>query len=262
MSRAVAVAGFLLAASLVLALAAPRASAHELSFSVRYQITKGKYLSSASCLPGCADLGGIHAFSETDENFLTRIDYAGLKIPKKGNAAPHGSPISIKADDWDSDTLGNWHLAETYYFDGNPNTQANCQGLLFNADHKPPHIFSGSNNSASHLHLEIQAGKTFKPASVTGANCNTAVGDQWHAFYPAVFEPPSDGYLPDMLTAEISLPLGKLRQLKVGDKWGIGFHQDKAKRLPPKDCSDFTGKTYTCNQSLHWHGAVTLERTG
>jgi hypothetical protein len=238
------------------------ASAKDLTYKVTYDLAKGQYMSSATCSPGCDEFGGIHSLSESDEHFTTEVVFNDLKIPKKGNPAPPGSPLSLKASEWDEKTFGNWHLSETYWTQDNPNAPVKCHGILFDADKKPPHIFSTTKSSAASLDVDIQAGELFKPSAVQGTNCDVAGADKWHAFFPAVFEQPGDGYLPDMLTAHVGLPLGKLRKLHVGDKWGKSFHQGEAQRLPPGNCAGFYGSGYTCNQSLHWLGSVSVERTG
>jgi hypothetical protein len=241
---------------------APAALAHSMVYRVRFEIHKGQYMSSYSCLPGCVNYGGIHSFSESDENVVTSAAYHGMTIPSQGEAVKPGHPIAVRAADWDPDLAGNWRLAESYWTSDNPNTPVNCKGNLFNTDQKGPLLSSAPHNTRSELRLYIQSGETFQPKSVTGTHCDEANATHWHAFYPAVFEPPGDGYLPDMLTAHVSIPLGKIRNLHVGDTWGVSFHQDHAKRLPPSSCNNFTGSSGSCTQSLHWAGSVSVTRTG
>ncbi len=229
-----------------------------LTYSVKFEIQKGKYLSNYSCLPSCEEYGGIHAFHETDENVLITTSYEGLKIPSKGRPE---MPIAIRGDQ-DSGSVGNWNLFGSVWTSKNPDTSYNCHGLLFITDTKRPDIFSAPNQTSKELKLDVQSGDVFQPKSVAGTNCDDMGAEHWHAFYPATFESPGDGFLPDMLTARVSLPLAALRRLHKGDVWGMTFHEGMAKRRPPSSCSDFTGVGSTCTQSLHWTGHLKVTRTG
>jgi hypothetical protein len=240
----------------------PTAIAHALTYRVAFEIHNGKYMSSYSCLPGCEEYGGVHRFSESDEDVATSADYNGLKVPANGPAVKPGHPIALHGSLDPTSIAGEWRFAESYWTSDNPNAQVNCRGPLYNTTKQAPLLSSAPGSSTSELRLYIQSGDLFQPSPVTGTNCDAVNAQHWHAFYPAVYEPPGDGYLPDMLTAHIGIPLAQIRKMKVGDKWGIGFHQNRAKRLPPTDCSDFTGVQGECTQSLHWAGSVSVTRTG
>jgi hypothetical protein len=248
--------GLLVAGLSIASLMAPAAGS-ALSYSVRFQIQRGKYTSNYSCLPGCGDYGGIHRFAESDENVNIDTVYEGLKIPLKGR--PNTNMVVRGKSD--VGPVGNWSLIETYWTQDNPNAPVNCHGVLFETSPDPPEIFAGSGTTAQTLNLDVQSGSLFQPKTVAGTNCDQVNAEKWHAFYPATWETPGDGYIPDMLTARVSLPLGALRKLHVGDIWGETFHQGRAKRLPPASCTNFTGMG-SCSQQLNWTGHLTVKRTG
>jgi hypothetical protein len=248
--------GLLIAGLSGASLVAPSAGS-ALTYSVKFQIQRGKYTSNYSCLPGCQDYGGIHRFAESDENVNVQTLYEGLKIPRQGRP----NTLMVVRGKSDTSALGNWNLVETYWTQENPNAPVNCHGLLFDTSQDSPEIVAASGTTAQTLKLDVQSGSLFQPKLVQGTNCDVAGADKWHAFFPATFETPGDGFIPDMLTARVSLPLAALRKLHVGDTWGETFHQGRAKRLPPSECTDFTA-IGTCSQRLDWTGHLAVKRTG
>jgi hypothetical protein len=232
--------------------------AQALTYSVKFEIRQGKYFSNYSCLPGCEDDGGIHAFHETDENVSITTTYDRLQLSAKGRP----SSLLVVHGEQDTSEVGNWNYFGSFWTNQDPNTTYNCHGLLFITDKRAPEILAAPHQTDRGLNLYVESGELFQPKSVSGTNCDAAGAEHFHAFYPATFEPPGDGYLPDMLTARVTLPLRKLRRMRTGDVWGMTFHQGRAKRLPPSDCAGFTGSGSNCRQSLHWTGHLKVTRTG
>jgi hypothetical protein len=238
------------------------------TFNVYLHITKGKFDSSYSCLPGCEQYGGYHSLNETDgvtsaggSALALVADYDGLSVPRQGAAAKPGHPIVIKSDVFS--VLGGFQLFGTYWTSDNPDTPLNCTGRL-GSNQNPPEILSAPGNSKTELKLYVEAartnsdGATLVPSGVTGQGNCSELNHHWHAGFPVSWQD-NGSYVQDMLTADVSVPLKSLRDLKVHGKHTMTFNEQKAKYQPPADCSAWTnGK---CTESVHWTGELVFTRT-
>ena len=70
-------------------------------------------MSSASCSPGCDDFGGIHSLNRERREFHHRGRLRRPQDPQAGEPCSPGARSSLKAGQWDEQTLVNWNLSET-----------------------------------------------------------------------------------------------------------------------------------------------------
>ncbi len=232
------------------ALAAP-AIAHKLTYKVEFTAKKGKYMESAVDEDGST-------WNERDD-FLTLARYKGLKIPRHGPGFTPGDDIVLAAAYWD--IFGSWEaFGKLCRNKGDCGGSFDCKGEPVPLEPAP--VLYSTGTASRELHLNIEAGRKFAPDDVTGSGfgspgyCKSAFeGNYAYVFGTARAE----GYVPDMLTAQVDIPLRALRKMDKGDVWGRSFDQSHAEALPPSDCSDGTGE---CTVSVHWRGAVKVTRTG
>jgi hypothetical protein len=64
--------------------------------------------------------------------------------------------------------------------------------------------------------------------------------------------------MPDMLTADITVPLADLRSLKKGQADKIDVTDADANDRPPADCGY---GSFSCTVQWHWKGVVNFRRT-
>jgi hypothetical protein len=232
-------------------LAAP-ASAKDLVYKVRYELTHGSWMANWDCQCNHDNVGGFHTISLSDNHFTTHTLYLGLKIPRRGDP---GS-IKLQANSWDAS--GAWSVSGSYWTNTNPDSPINCTGKLTVAGGAPS-LTSASGTNAKHLELYVQPGEKYVPSGATGTSCDNVDGNPAWAFWP-ISGPGL--YVPDMLTAHILVSLHTLRSMHVGDVAGASFHEPHAKRLPPADCqAGGSGTGGSCSESLHWTGSVSFTRT-
>jgi hypothetical protein len=136
----------------------------------------------------------------------------------------------------------------------------NCTAHLTNKDADiPPPILKGSAaKGATNLAFKIQLGASIIVKGATGhhpsAPCDSVFPDGTKAFAPA-----EQKYMPEMVTAQLTVSLKKIRALEAGKDIVIDVtaHND-ALKLPPENCS-IPG--LTCTQSTAWTGTLTIRRT-
>lgn len=224
------------------AAASPRAAAHR-TYTFILDIKHGSY-ASALTLDGATQ-------HETD-NFGGQSFVGGVVIPVRPVAFKILKPatrFSMWPDErgtpeWRTYGTGGW----------------SCSGHLTNNDPTiPPPILKGSAaKGASTLTFKIQLGASIIVKGATGhhqpAPCDVAFADGTKAFAPA-----NEKYMPEMVTAKLTVALKRIRALEAGKEIVIDVtaHKD-ALKLPPENCSV---SSLHCTQSTAWSGTLTIRRT-
>ncbi|MGH2893764.1 MAG: hypothetical protein ACRDPM_10945 [Solirubrobacteraceae bacterium] len=244
-----------LGAACLLAAVAPAAMARRLThkvsqhltYKVLYDVSDGHYRSSFN--------GGATSHNETT-TFFARAVYKNLRIPARG---PASSTINLKTElisvigDWEAFGNGLDSHQDVVPFD------CKSDALFADTDKDgPAHILSDAGSARTALHLDIQATPQVEVSGATGSDpaaqdgCSSFDGEA--AFSPVAFE-----LMPDMLTAQVSIPLAKLRAAtrRRGDVWGVSFTDSHALAHAPDDCGGLDG---SC--SMHWKARLKLTRTG
>ena len=108
------------------------------------------------------------------------------------------------------------------------------------------------------LELRVELAKRLTVIDIEGkintAECKVLEADA-AAFYAAELK-----YMPDILTAKLSVPLATLRGLKVGKPKSFDVnHTDNGIATPPSDCSVGDAE---CTQQLGWTGSIEVTRMG
>lgn len=136
----------------------------------------------------------------------------------------------------------------------------NCTAELTNNDSTipPPTLKGSAAKGARTLSFKIQLGADIIVKDAKGhhpsAPCNSVFPDGTAAFAPA-----SPKYMPEMVTAKLTVSLKEIRALEAGKEIVVDVtaHKD-ALKLPPEDCSVSSLK---CSQSTAWSGTLTIRRT-
>jgi hypothetical protein len=187
---------------------------------------------------------------ETD-NFGGQSFVGGVLIPVKHTAFKILKPATRFSMWPDEHGTPQWR---TYGSGG-----TNCTAHLTNNDPDiPPPILKGSAaEGAKDLTFKIQLGASIIVKDATGhhasAPCNSVFPDGTKAFAPA-----EKKYMPEMVTAELTVSLKDIRALAAGKDIviDVSAHKD-ALKLPPENCSY---SSLTCSQSTSWSGTLTIRR--
>ncbi len=193
--------------------------------------------------------------SESD-NFKATATYPGIKVPG------HGS-VSIKRASQREEFSSDGNGPE---FEKTGSGGLDCHGDLYSDPTLPPLVTGSSTNG--NLSVKVELAKSVLVEHVTGHTSTSKSCDQI-PFFPngsIVLVPASQAhpkaYMPAMLTAKLSVSLGKLRKLqKDGKALKIDVDStDNIVQRPPADCS--IGADETCDQHIGWRGFVEIARTG
>lgn len=238
-------AGSLALSSGVAAASAPakaRAAIHR-TYTFILHIKHGNY-ASAQTIDG--------ATQHEADNFGGQSFVGGVLIPVKPTAFKILRPATRFSMWPDENGTPEWR---TYGTGG-----TNCTAHLTNNDPDiPPPILKGSAaKGASTLTFKIQLGANIIVKDAKGhhpsAPCHSVFPDDTPAFAPA-----NQKYMPEMVTAKLTVSLKKIRALEAGKEIVIDVtaHKD-ALKLPPTNCSVSSLK---CDQSTSWTGTLTIRRT-
>jgi hypothetical protein len=242
------VLGGLVAGSLALGsgVAVASAPAHAGAATHRYtfilDIKHGNYASKQT----------VDGYSQSEaDNFGGQSFVGGVLIPVKQTAFKFLKPATRFSMWPDHAGTPEWR---TYGSGG-----TNCTAHLTNNDPDiPPPILKGSAAAgAKDLTFKIQLGASIIVKNATGhhasASCHSVFPDGTKAFAPA-----EKSYMPEMVTAKLTVSLKEIRALAAGKEIviDVSAHKD-ALKLPPENCSV---STLTCSQSTAWSGTLTIRR--
>ncbi|HWF80129.1 MAG TPA: hypothetical protein VN695_06045 [Streptosporangiaceae bacterium] len=238
-------AGSLAFSSGVAAASAPvkaRAAVHH-TYTFILDIKHGSYASEQT-------LDG--ATQHENDNFGGQSFVGGVAIPVKPTAFKILKPATRFSMWPDEKGTPQWR---TYGTGG-----TNCTAHLTNNDPDiPPPILKGSAaKGAKTLTFKIQLGASIIVKDARGhhpsAPCDSVFPDGTKAFASA-----EQKYMPEMVTAKLTVSLKKIRALEAGKEIVIDVtaHSD-ALKLPPENCSISSLK---CSQSTSWRGTLTIRRT-
>ena len=214
------------------------------------------------CSPGCDDYGGIHSLNESDEKFTTEAVFNDLKIPKQGNPAPPGSPLSLKAGQLGRADPGELNLSETYWTQENPNAPVNCHAISSTRTRSRPTSSPRPRAPPRASTWTSRRVSSFEPSSVQGTNCDTAGADKWTRSTRRSSSrrrrlPPRHAHGAGRPAARKAPEAPRRRQ-----SGAMSFHQDKAKRLPPGNLRELLPRRLHVRPVSAPARSVSVARTG
>jgi hypothetical protein len=220
--------------------AAARVATHRYTFIL--DIKKGNYASDPT----------VDGYSQHEvDNFGGQSFVGGVLIPVRPRAFTILKPATRFSMWPDEHGTPEWR---TYGSGG-----LNCKGHLTNNDPDipPPTLKGYAAKGSTDLTFKIQLGASIIVLRATGhhpsAPCNSVFPDGTKAFAPA-----EKKYMPEMVTAKLTVKLKEIRALAAGKDIVIDVtaHKD-ALKLPPENCS-IPG--LQCSQSTAWSGTLTIRR--
>jgi hypothetical protein len=248
----VAVIAFVSLASVSSAGTTPKKKPEDLSYTVILVMRNGNtiHYNQTSRVGGGGDC--VTTTTE-DDNFHALALYNPLEIPRSG---PGPNNVNLRAK-----IMATNGGADEWTLRGNSagcpvDSSYKCHGRLLIDQDKPPQMLSTPGLSTKSLHLKIELAKVITFTDAAGNFQPFGCAHQFDnvdALQPAS----SNGYMPDMLSARVDLPLDKMRALKSDEgKFTLDVSLDPSD-APPANCS---GGENMCSERLEWKGEVIVIR--